>query len=240
MIEIDVHPTTDGEFAVFHDWELDCRTDGRGRTRDHPMTYLRTLDAGYGYTADQGRTFPFRAKATGLIPSLRDVLDALPTQRLLVNIKSNDPEEGESLARFLNTLPESRQRTIAVYGGERPVSVVHTLAPHIITLSRDSLKACLYRDLLVGWMGITPRQCERRMILIPLDYVHWLWGWPNRFVQRMTRIGSAVYIVGNRKGNSADAIDTSSDLARVPDHFMGGVWTNEIQYIGAALNRSGK
>ena len=33
MIEIDVHPTTDGQFAVFHDWTLDCRTNGAGVTR---------------------------------------------------------------------------------------------------------------------------------------------------------------------------------------------------------------
>ena len=30
IVELDVHPTTDGEFAVFHDWTLDCRTDGHG------------------------------------------------------------------------------------------------------------------------------------------------------------------------------------------------------------------
>ena len=28
IVELDVHPATDGEFAVFHDWTLDCRTDG--------------------------------------------------------------------------------------------------------------------------------------------------------------------------------------------------------------------
>src|SRR5262245_7357316 len=30
IVEFDVHPTTDGHFAVFHDSTLDCRTDGRG------------------------------------------------------------------------------------------------------------------------------------------------------------------------------------------------------------------
>ena len=35
MVEIDVHPTTDGEFAVFHDWTLECRTNGKGVTREH-------------------------------------------------------------------------------------------------------------------------------------------------------------------------------------------------------------
>ena len=27
IVELDIHPTTDGQFAVFHDWTLDCRTE---------------------------------------------------------------------------------------------------------------------------------------------------------------------------------------------------------------------
>jgi glycerophosphoryl diester phosphodiesterase len=238
VIELDVHPTTDGEFAVFHDWTLDCRTEGRGRTRDHTMAYLRTLDAGYGYTADGGKTFPFRGKGVGAIPSLRDVLDAFPRQRFLINVKSNDATEGDALARFLNGLPEARQRTIAVYGGERPVEVVRVSARNIITLSRESLKVCLYRDMVVGWFGATPGECENRLLVIPLSDAGWLWGWPHRFVERMTRVGSAVYLIGDRRGNSASAIDTPEDLARVPSDFKGGIWTDEIQRIGETLKRS--
>jgi glycerophosphoryl diester phosphodiesterase len=238
VIEIDVHPTTDGELAVFHDWTLDCRTEGKGRTRDHAMAYLRTLDAGYGYTADGGKTFPFRGKAVGAIPSLRDVLAALPAQRLLINVKSNDPSEGELLAKFLNALPEARQKTIAVYGGVRPVEVVRASAPNIITLTRDAMKACLYRDMVVGWMGVTSSECENRMLVIPRDCANWLWGWPHRFVERMKGIGSAVYFVGDTNNRSANAIDTREDLASVPTNFHGGIWTDEVPLIGEALKRA--
>ncbi len=62
-VELDVHPTTDGEFAVFHDWTLECRTNGKGVTRQQSMAYLRTLDLGYGYTADGGKTYPFAASS---------------------------------------------------------------------------------------------------------------------------------------------------------------------------------
>lgn len=194
VIELDVHPTIDGEFAVFHDWTLDCRTNGLRRTRDQTMAYLRSLDAGYGYTADSGKTFPFRGKALGGIPSLRDVLQAFPAQRFLINVKSNDPAEGTALATFLVTLPEARQRLLAVYGGERPVEVVRESTPHVVTLSRGAMEACLYQYMLMGWMGTTPLACERRMLVVPLNYADWLWGWPDRFVERMTRVGSSVYL----------------------------------------------
>ncbi len=38
IVELDVQPTTDGQFAVFHDWILDYRTNGKGVTREHTMS----------------------------------------------------------------------------------------------------------------------------------------------------------------------------------------------------------
>ena len=40
MIELDVHLTTDGQMVVFHDWTLDCRTDGKGVSREHSLAEL--------------------------------------------------------------------------------------------------------------------------------------------------------------------------------------------------------
>ena len=48
IVEFDIHPTTDGRFAVFHDWTLDCRSDGTGVTREHTLSQLKALDVGYG------------------------------------------------------------------------------------------------------------------------------------------------------------------------------------------------
>src|SRR6187455_3130667 len=131
IVELDIHPTTDGEFAVFHDWTLDCRTDGHGVTREHSMAYLKKLDIGHGYTADGGKTFPFRGKAIGLMPTLGEVLEALPQQRLLINVKSRDPSEGEKLATALNKLPAERRAQIVVYGGDEPVEIVRTRLPDV-------------------------------------------------------------------------------------------------------------
>src|SRR5262245_35049566 len=46
VVELDVHATTDAKLAVFHDWRLECRTDGIGVTHERSMTYLKTLDVG--------------------------------------------------------------------------------------------------------------------------------------------------------------------------------------------------
>ena len=103
-MEFDVHPTTDGRFVVFHDWTLDCRTNGKGVTREHDLAALKALDIGYGYTADGGKTFPFRGKGIGLMPTLDEVLARFPDRRFLINIKSDDVSEGERLAAAVGSM----------------------------------------------------------------------------------------------------------------------------------------
>ena len=162
IVELDVHPTTDGEFAVFHDWTLDCRTDGHGVTREHSMAYLKKLDIGHGYTADGGKTFPFRGKGIGLMPTLAEVLEAFPHARLLINVKSRDPSEGEKLAAVLNTLPAARRAQIMVYGGDEPVEVVRARMPDVRTVSRAAIKSCLLGYIGYGWSGVVPKACQQR------------------------------------------------------------------------------
>jgi glycerophosphoryl diester phosphodiesterase len=235
VIEIDVHPTTDGQFAVFHDWTLECRTNSSGRTRDFTMTQLKQLDLGYGYTADDGKTFPFRGKIKESMPSLTEVLQQFPNLRVLINIKSNDPAEGLQLATYLNGLTAERRALTAVYGGDKPVQAVRDNTKDIITMSKSSLKTCLISYLVVGWSGQIPSSCEKTLVLLPINYADWMWGWPNRFVERMRSAGSAVFVAGPYSGGANTGIDTVEALKQLPADFKGGIWTNEIELIGEAL-----
>jgi glycerophosphoryl diester phosphodiesterase len=99
-VELDVHRTTDDRFAVFHDWTLDCRTDGSGVTHEHTLSELQRLDVGYGYTADGGKTFPFRDTGVGMMPSLEQVLDTFPDRALVIDMKTNDAEDGVLLGDY--------------------------------------------------------------------------------------------------------------------------------------------
>jgi glycerophosphoryl diester phosphodiesterase len=232
IVELDVHPTTDGKFAVFHDWTLDCRTEGNGVTREQSMEKLKQLDIGYGYTADGGKTFPFRGKGVGMMPSLDEVLAAFPDKRLLINVKSRDASEGEKLAAVLNRLPPSRRRQIMAYGGDEPIETLRLQTPGIRTISRAAIKACLIRYIGYGWTGVVPRACHDAMILVPINVAPWLWGWPNRFINRMASAGSEVFVLGPyRGGEFSSGIDTAEMFGRLPDNYAGGIWTNEIETI---------
>jgi len=236
IVEFDVHPTTDGQFAVFHDWTLDCRTNGHGVTREQSMAYLKTLDIGYGYTADGGKTFPFRGDAIGLMPSMDDVLRSFPEHSFLVNVKSNDPAEGDKLAAVLKNLAPERRALLMVYGGDRPIAALHAAVPELKTMSRSSLKACLLRYIAYGWIGATPQACRSMVVFVPLNVAPWLWGWPNRFLARMAAAGSAVFVVGPYRGDEfSTGVDSTEDLARLPTGYAGGLLTNQIEAVADRL-----
>jgi glycerophosphoryl diester phosphodiesterase len=238
VVELDVHPTTDGQFAVFHDWTLDCRTNGTGETRSHDMAHLKTLDIGYGYTPD-GNSFPFRGKGVGLMPELKEVLAALPDHRFLVNFKSRETREGGMLADVVTAHPEWRKSVWGAYGGDEPTLAAKNRLPELNIWTRRGLKSCLLGYIGLGWLGRVPRACQATYVMVPLNIAPFLWGWPHLFVARMQAVGSEVILVGPFKpGDPGIAgIDTSEDFARVPGGFDGYVWTNRAELIAPLARR---
>jgi glycerophosphoryl diester phosphodiesterase len=236
VVEFDIHPTTDGQFAVFHDWILDFRTEGQGVTRDYPLDYLQRLDVGYGYTADGGKTYPFRGKGTGMMPSLAEVLNRFPDKAFLIHIKSDDPEEGRLLARFLESFPATRLPLLTVYGGDRPVAVLKSEMPRLRTMSLGTLKRSLLSYIAVGWTGYVPESCRSTQVHIPESAAPWIWGWPNRFLQRMEAADTRVVLVAG-SGRFSEGFDSEEDFTRIPKGYSGGIWTNRIDRIGPLLGR---
>ena len=156
MLEFDVQVTADGQLAVFHDATLQCRTNGTGRVRDHTLAELRLLDLGYGYTADGGATYPLRGQAIGLMPTVPEVVAAFPDRELLIDLKNDDPSEGDRLAAYLATLPAERLTTISVYGGDARSPPSRTRLPELRATSKKIMKDCLVRYFALGWTGTYP------------------------------------------------------------------------------------
>lgn len=239
VVEIDVHPTTDGDFIVFHDWTVDCRTDGHGVTREHSVAQMKALDVGYGYTADGGRTFPFRGRGVGLAPTLDEVLTAFPGRAFMINVKSNDPTEGDRLAAYLGARHPAAFERVVFMGGERPMRRLGDLHPGAKVLTKRDAQACLVGYLVTGWTGRVPGACRWTMIFVPQDYAVLFWGWPDLFLERMQRAGSQVYVSGavDLKNRSIEGLDDPGRLTRLPRGWRGGVATDRVEVIGPAWRR---
>ena len=89
------------------------------------------------------------------------------------------------MARRLSALPPEALGRLSVYGGERPVDAVRERLTQIATMHGRGLKQCLMRYLALGWTGYVPSACRRSIVLVPLNYAHWMWGWPDRFLERI-------------------------------------------------------
>jgi len=234
IIEIDVHPTTDGEFAVFHDWTVDCRTEGEGVTRGLTMAYLRTLDVGYGYTADGGQTFPLRGRGVGMMPTLREVLAAFPGRRFLINFKSRESDEGDRVLSYIDAIGTAEYERLAFYGAE-PADRVRELRPDLRVTGRGRLMQCVKSYMLTGWFGRVDEPCRNTIVFVPSNYGWLAWGYPNLFLQRMQAANTEVMIVGpiNRgERPGIGGIDDAEAFATVPRDWRGGVVTDRIERIG--------
>jgi glycerophosphoryl diester phosphodiesterase len=237
IVELDIQLTKDGKFAVFHDWTLEYRTNGKGVINDYTMAHLKQFDVGYNYTADNGQTFPFRGQGVGLMPSLEEVFSRFPHQSFLIHIKSNEPKDGKLLADFLSKLPEERLNQMAVYGGDKPIAALGKKLPSLKIMSEATLKKGLLSYLTIGWTGYIPDSCRNTELHIPLKYASFLWGWPNRFLDRMDRVNTRVIIV-NGSGEFSEGFDTADDIKRLPPNFTGGIWTNRIDRIAPLYKTS--
>lgn len=233
-VEIDIHPTTDGEFAVFHDWTIDCRTEGEGVTRQQTMAYLRTLDVGYGYTADGGQTFPLRGHGVGMMPTLREVLVAFPGRRFLINFKSRDRDEADRVVAYLDSFAEADYSRLSFYGAD-PAERLRELRPDLRITGRRMLMRCAKDYVLTGWFGAMPAACRNSIVFVPANYGWVAWGYPNLLLQRMQAANTEVIIVSPlRRGERGGVvgIDDADAFAHVPRDWRGGIATDRIEVIG--------
>ena len=97
-LELDVRLAADGAPVVIHDATLDRTTDRTGPVGAHTLANLRSVDAGWKFTADRGRTYPYRGR-DARIPTLGEVLWTFPRMPVLVEIK--EPEAQEAVRRVL-------------------------------------------------------------------------------------------------------------------------------------------
>ena len=99
-LELDVHATRDGEIVVIHDATVDRTTDGSGAVAGMTLEELRRLDAGYRFSPDGGRTFPYRGRGTR-IPTLAEVYAQFPDVRVNADLKETRAGTEEVVLRVI-------------------------------------------------------------------------------------------------------------------------------------------
>ncbi len=99
-IETDIHLTKDGTCVIWHDDTLE-RTGGKPeRICDLTLKDLRKVDAGYMFSPDGGKTFPFRDRGIS-VTTLDELLEELPEMKFNIDLKDRSRKLTEEFARVI-------------------------------------------------------------------------------------------------------------------------------------------
>jgi glycerophosphoryl diester phosphodiesterase len=77
--------------VVCHDDTVDRCTDGQGPVAALSLAAVKRLDAGFRFTPDGGKTFPFRGRGVQ-VPTLAEVMERFPEARLNFEVKDHREE----------------------------------------------------------------------------------------------------------------------------------------------------
>jgi glycerophosphoryl diester phosphodiesterase len=126
-IELDVHPTSDGELVVIHDPTLDRTTDGHGLVTAHSLAQIQELDAGSWFDP---------AFAGQRVPIFREVMQwAKGRTRVIIEIKQGPifyPNIEELLIAALDETG-MRDQVLVISFDHISVHKLKQLAPDILT-----------------------------------------------------------------------------------------------------------
>lgn len=235
IVEFDIRLTKDKRLALFHDYILEYRTNGEGEISQYTLAELKTLDLGYGYTADKGKTYPLRGKDLGLMASMEEVLELFPDKEFLIHIKDGGDEIANVLIDYLLTLEDSQTEKLSAYGNDIALQYIREKFPHMKILSKARLSNAFLQYILIGWTGFIPESIRNMEIHLPVEYAFLFWGWPEKFLDRMESVNSRVVVVQYINGWSA-GFDNRNDLKKLPSNYNGVIWTNRIDRLDIFQN----
>jgi len=89
VLEMDIHISRDGVLVLMHDEKVDRTTDGTGEIESMTLAELKQLDAGFGWSLDEGKTFPFRGQGI-TVTTLEEVFQAFPEKHMTIEIKKSN------------------------------------------------------------------------------------------------------------------------------------------------------
>lgn len=161
VIETDVHLSKDNEVVIWHDPSLERNTNGTGRIEDHTLEELKSYDAGYTFTLDGGKTFPFRGKGVQLC-TLKEALQCCPDMCFNIDLKT----KSEALVRaFIKIILDrnDQNRIVAASFHLSNLKLLRKLEPSIQT---SITTAEVLPLLALQKLHLLPKKTNNRHLII--------------------------------------------------------------------------
>jgi hypothetical protein len=145
-------------------------------------------------------------------------------------------EGGEAANALLAILPAADKRHLLI-GDEAAVAAAKAARPGMRAFSIASARACA-ADYRRSLLGSVPESCAHGAMLLTLDELGFtLWGWPNRFIERMAKADTLVIVAQDVVGGKIKGLTDPSQYGEIANSFDGYVWVDRIEQLGPALRR---
>jgi glycerophosphoryl diester phosphodiesterase len=141
VLEVDVQCTKDGHLVILHDETVNRTTNATGPVKNYTLAELKKLNAAYGWSPDNGRTYPLRNKAVK-IPTLNEVFAAFPQTRMNIEIKDSQPKVISSLCSLIRDYRMSEKVLVASFDAGR-LKTFRSVCPEVAT-SAGASEAILF------------------------------------------------------------------------------------------------
>jgi hypothetical protein len=145
--------------------------------------------------------------------------------------------EGADAAKaVLAKLPAGDRRHILI-GDDAAVTMAKAERPAMRAFTVAKARQCAadYRGSL---LGSVPVSCANGVMLLTLDELGFtLWGWPNRFLDRMANAKTTVIIAQDVADGKIKGLTDVRQYGEIASGFNGYVWVDKIDELGPALRR---
>ena len=168
VIETDVHLTADDEVVIWHDKTLDRQTNGTGIVEAFTLKQLKMLDAGYYYTKDNGKTFPFRGTGVTLM-SLDEALESLPDMRFNIDLKTKNSRLPEKFTEVVER-HNAMDRILGASFHTKNLEALRSLMPGMSTSFSMSEVFILFMKQKLGARPSTGEKLKGQVLQIPEHY----------------------------------------------------------------------
>ncbi len=221
-LETDAHRTRDGVLVAFHDERLDRVTDRSGAIAELSIADVEAADAGYTFSPDGGKSFPFRGRGVH-VPRLEEILTRWPGVR--VNIDPKADASVEPLVALLDRLGAWERVCVGSFS-DRRLRVIRTgargractsMGPRSVALTRIAAASGRMPRLGADCLQVPIRQGAVRIVT-------------RRFVRAAHRAHLAVHVW---------TVNDEATMDELLDLGVDGLMSDHLRLLRDVFTRRG-
>jgi len=158
VLELDVHPSSDGHIMVIHDPTVERTSNGTGAVRSLRLSELKGLDFAWQFRLPDAEGYPMRGMGI-TIPTLNELFDRFPGRSYSIDIKENDPDFAVEVVRLIH---RREMRSRVVFGSFHP-RITRLLREAVPPVAVAADRPAALRLLIASYAGLPAR------VLAPCD-----------------------------------------------------------------------